>query len=306
MTALPGPVLEGVETALSGLGVPGPISSVTPVAGGCINHGARLDTERGLTFFLKWNAEAPPQLFEAEADGLKALGAPDALRVPRPLARGGGSGAPAWLLMEHLAPGTPGPRYAWVLGRGLARLHRSAPPRASFGWPQDNWIGSLPQANGASSSWAAFWGERRLGPQLRKARDQRLLASATTAALESVMSLLDTALSDVDAGPPHLLHGDLWGGNVFPGPSGDPVLIDPAVYRGHGEVDLAMTELFGGFGEDFYRAYAEEGEIAPEYGAYRRDLYQLYYLLVHVNLFGAQYEPRTVATARRVVAALRG
>ena len=120
------------------------------------------------------------------------------------------------------------------------------------------------------------------------------------------MTILDTALADVDRGPAHLLHGDLWGGNVFPGPSGDPVLIDPAVYRGHGEVDLAMTELFGGFGEDFYRAYDEEAGISPEYGAFRRDLYQLYYLLVHVNLFGAQYESRTVASARRVVAALRG
>ena len=112
------------------------------------------------------------------------------------------------------------------------------------------------------------------------------------------------ALADVDDGPAHLLHGDLWSGNAYAGPSGEPVLIDPAVYRGHGEVDLAMTELFGGFGSRFYEAYADVVGISRAYRAVRRDLYQLYYLLVHVNLFGEAYEGRTLAAARRVVAEL--
>ena len=120
------------------------------------------------------------------------------------------------------------------------------------------------------------------------------------------MAQVEVALADVEHGPVHLLHGDLWGGNAFPGPEGEPVLIDPAVYFGHGEVDLAMTELFGGFGPAFYLAYADAGHVSAAYAAYRRDLYQLYYLLVHVNIFGSQYEGRTVATARRITSALAG
>jgi fructosamine-3-kinase len=110
----------------------------------------------------------------------------------------------------------------------------------------------------------------------------------------------------VDEGPVHLLHGDLWSGNAYAGPTGEPVVIDPSVYHGHGEVDLAMTELFGGFGSRFYEAYAEAGRLTEAYAAYRRDLYQLYYLLVHVNLFGSQYEERTLAAAARAAAALAG
>jgi fructosamine-3-kinase len=108
----------------------------------------------------------------------------------------------------------------------------------------------------------------------------------------------------VDGGPPHLLHGDLWGGNAYADADGSPVLIDPAVYRGHGEVDLAMTELFGGFGTRFYEAYDEVETISDAYRCYRRDLYQLYYLLVHVNLFGRQYARRTASAAARVVSDL--
>ena len=119
--------------------------------------------------------------------------------------------------------------------------------------------------------------------------------------MEQTVELIPAALADVEGQTPHLLHGDLWGGNAFAGPDGEPVLIDPAVYRGHGEVDLAMTELFGGFDSRFYDAYAEAGGITAAYGEYRRDLYQLYYLLVHVNLFGAQYEGSTAGAARRVV-----
>ena len=130
------------------------------------------------------------------------------------------------------------------------------------------------------------------------------LRGARAGVLERTLDLVPTALADVDAGPVHLLHGDLWGGNAFAGPAGEPVIIDPAVYHGHGEVDLAMTELFGGFGARFYQTYAETGTVTAAYAAYRRDLYQLYYLLVHVTLFGSQYEERTLAAAARTAAAL--
>ncbi|MDP2958672.1 MAG: fructosamine kinase family protein [Longimicrobiales bacterium] len=306
MSRLPAPVLEGVQDALGRLGFPSKVLDATPVAGGCINHGARLTVEGGRTFFLKWNASAPPRLFDAEADGLRALGGTHALRVPNALARGGGSGAPSWLLMEYIGAGAPARDFDERLGRGLARLHDSVPQGTPFGWTRNNWIGSLPQANRATPSWSAFWRDQRLAPQLRRARDSGALGGPATGILNRVLEVVPQALADVDSGPVHLLHGDLWGGNSFAGPSGEPILIDPAVYHGHGEVDLAMTELFGGFGARFYKAYAEAGCITEAYAAYRRDLYQLYYLLVHVNLFGSQYAQRTIAAAGRVAAAFAG
>jgi fructosamine-3-kinase len=279
------------------------IERVVPVGGGCINHGARLDIAGGASFFLKWNASAPPDLFEAEADGLRALRSSGGLRVPEPVARGGGSGAPSWLLMEHIEAGRPASDYGERLGRGLAALHASPDPEDGFGWHLDNWIGSLPQTNGTQRSWARFWQIHRIAPQLERARSRGYLDGAEGRVLDRVVDTIPQALADVDRGPPHLLHGDLWGGNAFASADGHPVIIDPAVYRGHGEVDLAMTELFGGFGAAFYAAYDEVRPITDAYGAYRRDLYQLYYLLVHVNLFGGQYVQSSVAAARKVAAA---
>jgi fructosamine-3-kinase len=300
MSTLPPPVRDGVEDALARLGIHG-IRQVVPVSGGCINHGARVDGSGRRSFFLKWNAAAPPRLFDAEADGLRALRDPAALRVPAPVARGGGSGAPSWLLMEYIPPGAAAPDFDERLGRGLAALHCSAPPDADFGWHVDNWIGSLPQSNRSGRSWAAFWRDERIAPQLATARESGHLAGAHGAVMERAVEAIPKALADVDGGPVHLLHGDLWNGNAYAGPGGEPVIIDPAVYHGHGEVDLAMTELFGGFGPDFYAAYEEAAGVTPAYRAYRREIYQLYYLLVHVNLFGESYEARAVLAAERVL-----
>jgi fructosamine-3-kinase len=299
-------VREDVEDALGRLGHAARIQEVAPLSGGCINHGARLTVEGGACFFLKWNSNAPPSFFDAEADGLRALAAARSVRVPEPVARGGRSGAPAWLLLEYIPAGEPAADFSDILGRGLARLHASAPPGTPYGWSRGNWIGSLPQSNRTSRSWAAFWREERLAPQLSRARDRGLLRGTRTGVLDRVLELVPAALADVDHGPVHLLHGDLWSGNAYAGPEGEPVVIDPAVYHGHGEVDLAMAELFGGFGARFFEAYAGVGTITAAYAAYRRDLYQLYYLLVHVNLFGVQYEERTLAAAARAAAALSG
>jgi len=307
MTArLPQAVLEGVSDALRDLGLEGRIHGATAVGGGCVNHGARLDTPDGGAFFLKWNAGAPPGMFEAEAIGLRALRGSGGLRVPEPIAWGGGEGTPSWLLMEHVPPGRPAADHDERLGRGLAALHRSADPAAGFGWPHANWIGALAQANRTEGSWSAFWREQRILPQLRPAAEGHALSRSDQKVLERMLDRIPQALTDVDGGPPHLLHGDLWGGNAYADARGAPVLIDPAVYRGHGEVDLAMTELFGGFGARVYRAYDEVIPITEAYDAYRRDLYQVYYLLVHVNLFGAQYAASTVSAAARVVSALAG
>ncbi len=301
MSSLPTPVREGVEDALADLGS-GAILEVVPVGGGCINHGARVDTDDGRSFFLKWNAAAPPGVFDVEADGLDALREPDTVRVPRPLGHGGGSEEPAWFLMEYISRGRPAPDFDERLGHGLAGLHRSVPPGAYCGWRVSNWIGSLPQSNRESRSWAEFWRDERIVPQLESARNSGYLSGSRSGVLDQVVQAIPAALADVDEGPVHLLHGDLWSGNAYAGPGGEPVIIDPAVYRGHGEVDLAMTELFGGFGPGFYAAYDEVAGITPAYHAYRRELYQLYYLLVHVNIFGASYEEHTLGAARRVLA----
>lgn len=303
MNHIPGPVADSVERALSALAVPSHILAVTAVSGGCINHGARLDVEQGRAFFLKWNASAPPSMFEAESDGLTALRAAGALRAPVPVARGGGAGVPGWFLMEYVAPGRRGADFEASFGLGLAALHH-APVEARIGWHHANWIGSLPQSNTPSSSWAAFWRDERIIPQLERARADGHFSGHGGKVLDDLVDAIPRALTDVDTAPPALLHGDLWNGNVYPGPDGEPVIIDPAVYRGHREVDLAMTELFGGFGAAFYEAYDEAAGIEPAYRAYRRDLYQLYYLLVHVNLFGAAYVAGAISAAEQVLAAL--
>jgi fructosamine-3-kinase len=273
------------------------------VGGGCISQGARIDTEAGSVFFLKWHAAAPEGLFEAEVDGLRALQSTSTLRVPEPIASGGMPGGPSWLVLEYVPTGTPAPDYDERLGRGLAAMHASAGVDDSAGWSRPNWIGSLPQPNDPCPTWSAFWRDRRLGPQLELARARGYLRR-DGGTLDKLMASVEDALAGTEGGSAQLLHGDLWSGNAYAGPAGEPVLVDPAVYRGHGEVDLAMTELFGGFGPRFYAAYAEVAGIPPAYRAVRRDLYQLYYLLVHVNLFGRAYESRTRVAARSVLAAL--
>lgn len=295
---LPDDVREGVQRALAAEGAGHRIETAVGVGGGCINHGARVETDGGATFFLKWNRRAPAEMFSAEADGLRALATGSPLRVPSPVALGADGSTP-WLLMEYVPAGVPREDTLTRLGRGLARMH-VADTVADYGWERDNWIGSLDQANEPAARWAAFWRDRRIGPQLELARSAGRLHDPL---FDDLLALIPTALADVER--PDLVHGDLWGGNWFVDAAGEPVLIDPAVYRGHGEVDLSMTELFGGFGADFYHAYDEIRPITPHYEAYRRSLYQLYYLLVHVNLFGGSYEAGSRRAARKVVAELR-
>jgi len=322
---LPGAIEEALCRALAGRGLGTSVERISRVEGGCINHGARIETDAGIELFLKWNAAAPAGMFDAEADGLAALrGAADeagprdassarAVCVPAPLAWHSASDGASWLLLEYVAPGRASRGVEERLGRGLAGLHASTSgsarsplsATASFGWHRDNWIGSLAQPNTPTATWADFWRDRRLAPQLEGARRHGHFGGGTTGAvLDRVLDEVPLALADVEH--PELIHGDLWSGNWFGSAGGEPVLIDPAVYRGHGEVDLAMSELFGGFGDAFYGAYREAHGISEAYDAYRRDLYQLYYLLVHVNLFGASYEAGALRAAQRVVAGLGG
>ncbi len=211
--------------------------------------------------------------------------------------------APGWLALEYLPPSKPGPRYGRSLGRGLAALHREVADQP--GWPEDNLIGPLPQANPPDLSWPDFWRDARLEPQLRRAHDAGYFTGGAGRTLDDALDAVERVLEPVTGSsgePASLLHGDLWGGNVHPGPDGPPVLVDPASYHGHREVDLAMSELFGGFPPDFLPAYREAWPLGAGYAEVRRALYQLYYLLVHVNLFGGGYVGSSLEAARRVAA----
>lgn len=273
--------------------------SVDPVGGGCITETARLRTTDDRSFFLKWTEsdEHPAGLFHAEAASLNAIAATKTVRVPEVLdirdTDHTGDGQSRWLLLEWLEPGAI-TAHSWTsLGLGLVALHRHGD--VAFGWPRDNFIGTLPQSNDAGTAWPEFWRDRRLLPQLDYAVRTGLLGDADRARFDPLLERLDDILAPASADGVSLLHGDLWSGNVHVTMSGDAALVDPSSYYGHREVDLAMSQLFGGFDYLFYAAYEEAWPLHPEYERLRRPVYQLYYLLVHVNLFGSGYRARTLA-----------
>lgn len=291
---IPGAVLAGVGRA-TGL-VPSEILDTRAVSGGCINSAAVLRTGAG-ALFLKWNASAGEGFFRAEAEGLSALAAAGAVRTPGVVACCDDQAEVPWLLLEWIGEGRPGTTSWQDLGRGLASLHRRRSDGERFGWAHDNVIGSLPQPNGWSADWGEFWAENRVRPIARELRDAEAVTSRQAAVFDR---LADRAGDLVDAAAstdgPSLLHGDLWSGNVLFAAGGEPVLIDPAVYVGHREVDLAMCRLFGGFPRAFYQAYAEVWPLRP--GHERRvPAYQLYPLLVHARLFGGGYVAAAVKAA---------
>lgn len=222
-------------------------------------------------------------MFSAEAKGLALLKSAAALRTPEVILLGV-AGAHQFLLMEYVEPGERCETYWDDFAIGLAKLHQQSADL--FGLDHNNYIGSLPQRNDLSNSWVQFFIEQRLKRQLQTGIDGGRIDRVLVGKFESLFEKLPSLLPEE---PPSLLHGDLWGGNVMTSPAGDPVLIDPAVYYGHREVDLAMTQLFGGFDSDFLMRYSEALPLMPGYKE-RLRLYNLYPLLVHVNLFGGGYK----------------
>ena len=273
-----------------------PIRDAVHVSGGDINQAARLTTGQS-SYFVKWQVGAPDGFFEAEVDGLRRLREADCLRVPQVI--GQRTADSALLVLEWIASksGQGKAASAHALGEGLAALHQHTRPQ--FGLEVDNFIGSLPQRNTVSASWLAFYRDHRLAPQRDLATQQGRLPEERARRLERLMANLDRWIED-SASQPALLHGDLWGGNYMVGSEGQPVLIDPAVYYGEREVELAFTELFGGFAPGFYQAYNAAYPLDPGY-AQRRPLYQLYPLLVHLNLFGEGYGGAVDGVLRRYV-----
>jgi fructosamine-3-kinase len=267
-------------------------SRARPQGGGCINEAWVLEDASGPRWFVKLNAAHRAAMFSAEAEGLGELAATGTVRVPTPIARGTAQGH-SWLALEYLDLSGRGGEAA--LGCALAAQHRHTAP--AHGWHRDNTIGATLQTNLWEADWPHFYAERRLRPQLEGARRRGAVAGLYEPGLELLECL--PAFFSVYRPVPSLLHGDLWGGNWAALPDGTPVIFDPAVYYGDREADLAMTELFGGFGSAFYAAYREAWPVDEGYAA-RRSLYNLYHILNHYNLFGGGYATR----ARQMIAAL--
>ena len=271
------------------------ISSSRHLSGGDINdaYAARLDDGREV--FVKTKADADRRMFSCEARGLAWLAQPRVITVPDVLAVSDETtGGPHFLVLELIAPARRRSDFDERLGAGLAALHASGSD--TFGLDHTNFIATLEQDNVPCTSWAEFYVSRRLEPQLQRAIDHGIAPRAWARTFSKLFSAM-TELVGPDE-PPARLHGDLWSGNLHTDAAGDPCLIDPAVYGGHRDVDLAMLSLFGGPGPRFLRAYDEHYPRAP--GASERvALYQLYPLLVHVNLFGGSYVGSVERALRR-------
>ena len=267
------------------------VATLDRVGGGDIGDSHLATLAGGERLFVKQYAEAPPETVTREAEGLRWLAEPGVIPVAR--VRGVDEGA-RLLLLEWIEPGRPSASGEADFGRALAALHRSGAD--AFGAQPDNFIGSLPQSNTSHSTWAEFYAEERITPQLNRGRKAGRLGPRETAQTETLMARLPELFAPEE--PPSRLHGDLWGGNRLCDTQGQSWLIDPAAYGGHREMDLAMMRLFGGFPETVFDAYEEAWPLdagAPE----RVPLCQLYPLLVHVNLFGGHY----VESVRRILAA---
>jgi len=247
-----------------------------------------LDFLDGQRAVLKFNAEAPTDMAAAEAAGLRAIAGTNTIRVVTLIAVLDGG-----LLLGYVAPGRRTKPFWHRCGRQLAAMHGHL--GTAFGFESDNYCGMTRQSNRWQEDGYAFFAEQRLIYQAALARDRNLLGAGVTAAVERLAARLPEL---VPVQPPSLLHGDLWSGNLLAAVDDGPVLIDPACYYGWAETDLAMTVLFGGFGEDFYRAY--EDSHRPESGWRQRlPIYNLYHLLNHLNLFGTSYLPQITAVLDR-------
>ena len=259
------------------------ILNARAVAGGDISKAYRLETETE-SFFCKLHEGADAlNMFQTERAGLETVALTKTIATPKvllcdALEKG------AFLLMEYIEPKNPSAHDMELFGHQLATMHLVSDAN-KFGWQRNNFIGSLPQSNKRNSDWSEFYVRERLVPQLRMAYD---LTRLPPSEIPSEERLLKTCGSLFPTVGPALLHGDLWNGNYLIAQDGSPYLIDPAVYYGHHEVDLAMTRLFGGFGTVFYEAYSSLLPPSP-LERERTDIYQLYYLLVHLNLFGPSY-----------------
>ncbi|MCK8515173.1 fructosamine kinase family protein [Methylonatrum kenyense] len=265
----------------------------TPVSGGSINAAWRLESGDDAVF-VKTNRSDALDMFEAEAEGLTAMADANGIRVPQVITHGLADGK-SYIALEWIDLRGRGD---WAgLGERLAQMHRQTAD--THGWHRDNTIGSTPQPNRQDADWCRFFADQRLGFQLDLAAGgggNRQLIDAGRRLQEQLPALFNGYRP-----VPSLLHGDLWSGNVAFDPAGNGVLFDPATHYGDRECDLAMSELFGRFPDPFYQAYASAWPVDPGYPV-RRDLYQLYHVLNHGNLFGGGYFRQAEGMVGRLLA----
>ena len=263
------------------------VTNSQPVFGGDINSAFKLTLSDGSVIFMKANSRQKLAIFEGEAESLSFIKQTNTVRSPEVLTIGTDSDI-SFLLLEYISSGSASKASSEELGIGLARMHQADTSAfvkgGKFGALHDHLLGSGIQDNTPTDSWVSFFAERRLRPQFEKAH--HYFDSSTRKQVDTFLKNLGEYL--VEPQRPSLLHGDLWAGNYMVDREGHPWLIDPAAYVGHAEADLALTELFGGFDRTFYEAYQSAAGLDPGYQD-RRDIYNLYHLVKHLNLFGTGY-----------------
>jgi len=265
------------------------IISQSSVSGGCINDAEVIKTKSGKTLFVKTNNNSAKDMFFKEANGLRELAKADVIRVPKVI-----YASDDFIIIENITPQIKSKAFWENFGRSFAKLHKITNP--IFGFSEDNYIGSTPQLNIGSEkeavNWTEFYFNKRLLYQYKIAEKNGYTGEELHQAFSEFEKIISSVLEDCKS-EPSLLHGDLWSGNFIIDETGNACLIDPAVYYGHREADLAMTKLFGGFDEKFYSAYNEEYPLDDGY-EYREDIYKLYHVLNHLNLFGSWYYKQAI------------
>lgn len=271
------------------------IYNLLPVTGGCIHKATKVETSVG-SFFIKYNEklEKDSLVFQTEAQGLELLKNTEVINVPEVHAVGCVENL-HYLILEYVEPSVRKQDYWKDFGERLAALHNKSNDR--YGLSFNNYIGWLPQENHYHLHWIDFFIQERLEPQISRAFNEGKLTLATRLNFQRLYSKLPDILKEEK---PSLLHGDLWSGNVLVNHTGNACLIDPAVYYGHREMELAFTKLFGGFEDDFYDAYTSHYPLEKGFKD-RFDIYNLYPLLVHVNMFGTGYLKSVLHTLHRFV-----
>ena len=258
------------------------IHSAQPLSGGSINNVYLLKANNGQSCIKYNKAGAYPGMFEKEEQGLTILRDANEVKVPGVITVQN-TGSYSYILLEYISSSKRIPRFMEDFGHSLAALHRHS--SVSFGLDHNNFMGSLPQNNTMHDDWSSFFIEERLEPQLMSAKDSGYFSRDDSACFQRLFNQFHKICP---AEKPSLVHGDLWGGNYIISEEGRACLIDPAVYYGHREVDIAMSTLFGGFDPEFYSSYNEAYPMEKGWKE-RLDIYNLYPLLVHLNLFGAGY-----------------
>jgi fructosamine-3-kinase len=265
------------------------------VGGGCINQGYIISDDAN-SYFVKLNSASLSEMFVAEAKGLQQIDDTQTIKVPKPIAWGTVEDR-SYLVIEYLDLGRE--KSNWQeMGKQLAKLHRYpiTNNEVKFGWDLNNTIGSTPQINDWMNNWGQFFAKNRIGYQLQLAKRKGGNFPNGEALIAAIPEILSSHQPQ-----PSLVHGDLWGGNADFTSKGEPTIFDPATYIGDREVDLAMTELFGGFPREFYQGYEAEFPLNPGY-QHRKILYNLYHILNHFNLFGGGYASQANSMISKLIA----